>query len=37
MQTESREQELEGVRARLRRRIVEELNGRREAGDEELE
>lgn len=37
VQSEGRETEREGVRARLRRRIVEELDGRRETGDGELE
>jgi len=37
VQCEERETEREGVRARLRRRIVMELDGRRETGDGELE
>lgn len=37
VQSGEREAEREGVRARLRRRIVEELDGRRETGDGELE
>ena len=36
MRTENGENEREGVRSGLRHRIVEELNGRRETGDEEL-